>query len=179
MAFAGGIKCWGKVISDPRGIEGDLSEISGLGFLDCATEITEEKELAQVKGKVLDLPFAKSGTAFEGYEIHMGVTEFQLEEGERTSNTGMEEKNIKFPNPLEITSRRDEACSQPAGMLSEDGLVFGCYVHGFFDQAELREQMVKWLAERKGKEVPEPNSTATDAFDRLADMLEKYVKYDF
>lgn len=197
IGICGGYQMLGNKITDPLGIEGDLAELDGLGFLKGHTEITEEKELAQVSGKVVSLPFAETGTGFSGYEIHMGVTEPEVNDGssevsargERTSNIEHRtshiesEDNFKSPNhqitktpdsPLQITSRRDEECSEMAGMLSEDGLVFGCYVHGFFDKKELRDQLVKWLADKKGTEiVTDEDINQPNPFDRLADMLEE------
>lgn len=171
IGICGGFQMLGKNISDPKGIEGQLQNINGLGFLDCNTEITPEKELAQVTGKVLDLPFADCGTEFSGYEIHMGLTR----------NLDSEENsNKKISPPLEILSRRDEKCAEHAGMISADGLVFGCYVHGFFDSDLIRKQLVQWLAERKGKKLPIGGTQpVADPFDRLADLLEEKIRLDF
>ena len=48
---------------------GSLSEIDGLGFLDISTEMTADKQLAQVGATHLG-----SGIQISGYEIHIGRT---------------------------------------------------------------------------------------------------------
>ena len=92
----------------------------------------------------------------EGYEIHMGVTETK---GER------------------MLKLRDETAK---GALKEDGLctdnVYGCYVHGIFDQAEAVEALVRALLRQKG--CPDEHVKAVDLaeykeeqYDRLADIV--------
>jgi len=201
IGICGGYQMLGRKIMDPHGIEGTTKSVAGLGFLDCETVISEEKELAQVSGQVVHLPFAEQGTEFQGYEIHMGNTlgsegEEQMV-GKRLSVSGEQEKGDQGNNqinqsdaPLIITSRRNNVCSEKCGSLSEDGEIFGCYIHGFFDQKELRNQLIKWLTDKKDGnafslklDLPlhsnldndDLNDKYIDQFDRLADMLEKHV----
>jgi adenosylcobyric acid synthase len=162
IGICGGYQMLGRTVRDPHGVEGTPGEERGLGLLAVETTLAREKELAQVAGVVAQaLPFAAAGTICEGYEIHAGCTVA----AEATA-------------PLRITRRRGTAVDEAAGAISDDGLVFGCYLHGFFDRIELRTQLLSWLCQRKG--VPQPAHAfalggALDDFERVADMLENYL----
>lgn len=161
FGICGGFQMLGRTVSDPHGVEGVPGEERGLEFLSVATTLEPEKELAQVEGVTgASVPFASAGTRFEGYEIHAG----------RTSS--------EEAGALEITRRRGAPVSESAGAVSSDGLVFGCYVHGFLDAAEIRTQLLEWLCRRKGIPVPIGAFELTgsvDEFDRLADAIEEHV----
>lgn len=77
FGVCGGYQILGGKISDPSGVENGGS-IDGMGLLDCETVFTEEKIQSQVNGKFLETEGffdCLTGADFEGYEIHMGVTE--------------------------------------------------------------------------------------------------------
>jgi adenosylcobyric acid synthase len=162
IGICGGYQMLGTAISDPHGVEGAAGEERGLGLLPVETTLAAEKELAQVAGiTAACAPFVLPGTPFEGYEIHAGRTS--------AGETGL---------PLEITRRRGAAVSELAGAISADGLVFGCYIHGFFDSGGIRTQMLEWLCRRKGVEMPAGGFELTgssDEFGRVADAIEKHV----
>jgi cobyric acid synthase CobQ/L-threonine-O-3-phosphate decarboxylase len=162
LGICGGYQMLGESVADPHGVEGTPGEERGLGFLPVTTTLEREKELAQVEGHTrATLPFAPTGAPFKGYEIHAGLT--------RADAAGA---------PLEITRRRTGAVSESAGAVSPDGLVFGCYIHGFFDSDEIRTQLLEWLCQRNGTAVPAGTfvlSGPQDDFDRLVDVIEKHV----
>ena len=162
FGICGGYQMLGRTVADPHGVEGTPGEECGLGFLSIATTLEPEKELAQVAGTTRpSLPFASPGTRFEGYEIHAGRT--QSEEADA---------------PLEIVRRRGGAVVELVGAVSPDGLVFGCYVHGLLDSAEVRTQLLEWLCRRKGVATAAGAFELTgpaDEFDRLADSIESHV----
>lgn len=165
IGICGGYQMLGQKISDPFGIEGEIREIDGLGFLDVSTELAQEKELAQIEGFTLpDLPFAKENTPVKGYEIHAG-------------KTGCAHGSA----PLRISKRRGCQCKENVGTVSDDGLVFGCYIHGIFDSESLRSQLFEWLCKRKGVS-PENNGKSlsfadaqNESFNRLANALEENI----
>ena len=49
-AFAAAIRCSGKRVADPAGIEGPAGAVEGLGLLDVETVLTGEKTLREVEG---------------------------------------------------------------------------------------------------------------------------------
>ncbi len=65
------------------------------------------------------------------------------------------------------------------GAVSRDGLVFGTYVHGFFDEPAIRDGLITWLCERKGIApstliTGEP-ANAGDPLDLLANHIAAHV----
>ena len=114
LGLCGGFQMLGRTISDPDGMEGPPRAVDGLGLLDAATVLTGEKALRHVSGTAFGAPF-------EGYEMHMGVTE-----GGALSRPF-----------LQLGDGRSD------GAVSADGLVAGCYVHGLFASDAFR---AAWLA---------------------------------
>lgn len=153
--ICGGYQMLGGRISDPMGVEGGGSE-EGLGLLPIETVFSGEKTRTRVDGvfrSVSGIFKGLKGIEFEGYEIHMGITE--------TASGPM----------LEL---RDQS-----GRLKGDGVcgenVFGCYIHGLFDRAAPADSFVNCLRVRKGLL---PSSSASDwyeykqaQYDKLADAL--------
>jgi adenosylcobyric acid synthase len=155
VGICGGYQMLGRVVRDPAGIESSDGEAPGLGLLPVATTFESAKATFQVRARVLGGPgwLAKAaGQEVEGYEIHMGQT------------TG--------GNPwLEITCRNGAPAGLPDGAVSDEGRVWGCYLHGLFANAALRRL---WLASLSdvwtGMESPAASLHVT--LDRLADAVE-------
>jgi len=114
VGLCGGYQMLGRRIADPDGIEGAPGEVEGLGLLDVATILSGKKRLEKVEGATAD------GTAFSGYEMHMGVTE----------------------GPDRDRPFARLADGSPEGAVSADGGVMGTYIHGLF--ADDR-QRAAWL----------------------------------
>jgi cobyric acid synthase CobQ/L-threonine-O-3-phosphate decarboxylase len=159
FGICGGYQMLGTRVSDPHGIEGAPGDSDGLGLLPVTTTLEPEKELAQISGNTLGaLPFAAGGTPFKGYEIHAGRTH-------------------AAPGTVPavaVTFRRDTPVLETGGAVSANRLVAGCYVHGLFDDPELRRQLLIWLHRRKGI-IPAASAAVPvgsgSTFDRLADLL--------
>ena len=89
-----------------------------------------------------------------GYEIHMG----------RTAGAG---------NWLEIEQRGDRPVQVPDGGMSADGRVWGCYLHGLFENDALRHAWLRSLGWQPGQEPAGGwRANYEAAFDRLADVVE-------
>ncbi|MCG2678906.1 MAG: cobyric acid synthase [Kiritimatiellae bacterium] len=162
FGICGGYQMLGRRVTDPTGIEGAKGKEAGLDLLCVTTVLEKEKQLAQVSGKTTsDLPFAAAGTPFEGYEIHAG----------RTTATD------PIRRPLVITRRRAKKTRVPEGAISDNGLVFGCYLHGLFDNDRLRTQLLGWLCKRKGiaPTIAPQQKTLVNEFDRLVSLFEKHI----
>ena len=77
IGICGGYQMLGENLSDPHGVE-DGGQMQGLGLLPYNTLFTKEKVRTQTKGTLSEVSgifSALSGAAYEGYEIHMGITE--------------------------------------------------------------------------------------------------------
>ncbi len=62
----------------------------------------------------------------------------------------------------------------PDGAMTDDGAVFGTYLHGLFENAVARRALADWLKERRG--LPSGSSGAgeePDPHDRWADVLDE------
>lgn len=77
IGICGGYQMLGLTLKDPDCVE-QGGEISGLGLLEYDTVFGKNKKTVRVEGKLEDVSgiFNKlSGVNFEGYEIHMGLTD--------------------------------------------------------------------------------------------------------
>ena len=115
LGLCGGYQMLGRTIADPGGVEGPPATVEGLGLIDIATTLSDKKRLEPVRGSTSD------GTAFVGYEMHMGVT--------------------AGPDCARPFARLADGTAD--GATSPDGRVMGTYVHGLF--ADDR-QRAAWLA---------------------------------
>jgi adenosylcobyric acid synthase len=104
LGLCGGYQMLGRTIADPGGIEGPPAAVEGLGLLDVATMLSDEKRLEPARGTTND------GAPFAGYEMHIGKTE--------------------GPDCASPFARLGDGA--PEGAVSPDGRVIGTYVHGLF-----------------------------------------------
>ena len=123
------------------------------GRLPVGTAFSAQKETHQVQMK---LP---GGEAVRGYEIHTGESRV----GEGTLPFG------------EIIERSDQAVRIADGARSEDGSVWGTYVHGVFENDGFRHGWLRVL----GWSGPLVATTAlrNGEYDRLADAVEEAVDW--
>ena len=138
----------GKTISD-SGIENGVeAEFEGLGLLDVRTKFgAYEKRTIQVTKKINACGPILSpidGEEVKGYEIHMGIT---------------------------------DSCRSvfgDDGAIDGECLIIGTYLHGLFDNINLRNAFMQYLYCKKGLEYRlEENMTESDAYDELANMVEQ------
>lgn len=125
FGICGGYQMLGETVTDSVGAEGGGS-ISGMGLLKLKTDFSSEKTRSRTEGRFVDVSgvFSDlSGAEFYGYEIHNG-------------------KTVSEEIPL--------LSCENADLGAQSGSVYGCYIHGVFDSAEVSECIVKTLFERKG-----------------------------
>ncbi|MDL2397696.1 cobyric acid synthase [Rhizobium mayense] len=114
IGICGGYQMLGRMVHDPLGIEGSVTDMPGLGLLDIETEMAPEKTVRN------SVAFSREYNApLSGYEIHLGVT--RGTDCERPSTT--------------IDGR-------PDGALSSDGLIMGTYLHGLFTSDAYRAKLL-------------------------------------
>jgi adenosylcobyric acid synthase len=85
-----------------------------------------------------------------GYEIHMGETE---------------------PG-----SNREAFDGD--GRVSADGLVFGTYMHGLFQNLSAVNALLSYLSQKKGEHYRPIVERKKDPYDELADIFEMHVDMD-
>ncbi|MCD8371380.1 MAG: hypothetical protein LUC94_13850 [Clostridiales bacterium] len=93
----------------------------------------------------------------EGYEIHMGRTEMR------------DGGHAAVPMIRLDDGRWD-------GLERADGLVFGTYLHGFFDNEQVAETLFARLARGKGFEIGRESESLAEYKERQYDRLAKLVR---
>lgn len=123
IGLCGGFQMLGTRIDDPYRVESEADSVEGLGLLDLETVLEPQKTL--VRAEALHIG---SGLPLRGYEIHHGRTEC----GARC---------------CPMIKRSD---GEVIGVSSEDGLLWGSYLHGLFDADEFRRWFIDRLRRRRG-----------------------------
>lgn len=162
IGICGGYQMLGEELQDPEGAEGEPgASMRGMGLLHAETVFASRKTRTRITGRVQagsGIFSAGQGCVISGYEIHMGVTRAL------SSRENEKEETAVF---LE-DGRRD-------GLCRKDGLVFGTYLHGLFDNEEWTEKLLSRLAEKKGIlwRSPEESRRAykEKQYDRLARLV--------
>jgi adenosylcobyric acid synthase len=155
VGLCGGYQMLGERLEDPDGVESALPEVPGLGFLPVATRFNQEKALYQIEAI-----HEGSGLPVNGYEIHMG-----------------ESRALGPMTPLvRIRTRNGQGVELLDGARESHGRVWGCYVHGLFDNAEFRRHFLHEVRATFGLPTPPSVASATaNAYDRLADGFEHHL----
>ena len=145
VGICGGFQMLGREIHDPLMVESGGGNRKGLGILDMTTALAADKVLARQNG--VHLP---SMLNVYGYEIHHGRTS--------TSHRGI----LRMQDGSE------------AGAVSANGLVWGSYLHGIFDDDLFRRWFIDGLRTARGM-VPLGRVVARydlePAIDRLAAIV--------
>ncbi len=164
IGICGGYQMLGKAIHDPDGVESPEKQIGGLGLLDGETTFVSSKRTTQVKARVVcdkGLFAGLQGVEISGYEIHMGQTE---------------SRNKPAFQVLETPSGKSD---YPDGAVSEDGLIFGSYVHGLFGNSEFTLALLECLRRLRGLQgsLFTPRSKDTE-YDELAKIVRHSLNMD-
>lgn len=148
IGICGGFQMLGQKIADPYAIEGSERDVQGLQLLRVATELTAAKTVRNIQARSLQF-----GVTLAGYEIHMGKTS-------------------------------GEDCAQPVfrvdgvdeGATTENGLIWGTYIHGLFECGAFRQKFLETLgAQSDGKSHLQK---VDQALDRIASSLEQALDLD-
>jgi adenosylcobyric acid synthase len=148
LGLCGGLQMLGRAISDPGGIEGPPGAVEGLGLLDVATTLSDEKRLEPVQGQTND------GAPVAGYEMHMGVTE-----------------GADCTRPFARLAN-----GSADGAVSSDGRVIGTYIHGLFADDRQRAAWLKRLGNAKANVAYDELIEKT--LDALAAHLANHIDLD-
>lgn len=162
LGICGGYQMLGERLEDPEGVESAPGEVPGLGLLPLVTVLTGEKSTHLVRARALKeipvLGLDRESPPISGYEIHMGRSSFAGDP------------------PLLIVERDGAEARVEEGAMHESLPVFGCYLHGLFENPCVREGFIRALWERRGVitreaasgEAPEWWVVREERLDRLA-----------
>lgn len=152
IGICGGYQMLGKEIID-SGVEGSNGRafLKGLGLLDAKTRFSEyKKQTCQIEKQVTgnsEILEPIKGQKVKGYEIHMGETQ--------SSNHAFE----------------DDGC------VSQNGLVIGTYLHGLFENENIRDSFLSYLYRRRG--LTYLNKKHEDSIEALARFIETHVNIEY
>ncbi len=132
IGICGGFQMLGCVIRDPSGVESSVKEIKGLGLLDVETVMGKEKKLSQVEAVVKEGVVDNESYRVYGYEIHMG-------------HTLCREKKFSV-----MVRREGTTAEMDDGAVSEDGNVWGTYIHGIFNNDNFRRAILNEIRSMRG-----------------------------
>jgi adenosylcobyric acid synthase len=150
--ICGGFQMLGRSVEDPSGLEaGGLAE--GLGLLAVATVLAPAKVTRRVRARL-----AGSEATFDAYEIHLG----------RTRGEGA----------LAPFARVDDGDgARPDGAVSDDGRVWGSYLHGLFDTPAVRARLLAGLVAAPPGPPGDYRAVREREYARLAAHLRGHVDW--
>jgi adenosylcobyric acid synthase len=64
--------------------------------------------------------------------------------------------------------------SRPDGAISDDGRIFGTYIHGIFEEPDACAALLRWAGLREPQEI-DYRMVREQAIDRLADIVEGHL----
>ncbi len=156
VGACGGYQIIGRTLEDENLSEGGRKSVPGLDLIPVVTTFGKTKVLRQDTLTPAGAEPFLSATDLKlaGYEIHHGRT-----------------KRLKGARPAFLYSD-----GEPEGCVNENGLIFGTYLHGLFDNDGFRRHLVNAIRKLKNlPELDEPIIRADDirrnAFDSLADKV--------
>ncbi|MFH0966447.1 MAG: cobyric acid synthase [Methanobacteriota archaeon] len=134
------------------GVESQAGEYEGIGLIQGTTHFDGyKKTTVQITRRSSGIgPILSRIDEVRGYEIHMGDTTHQ----------GLTE------------------AFAGEGVVSEDGLLIGTYLHGLFTNRSAALALVTYLCEKKGAEWNPELAEESDPFDALADHFEKHMRFE-
>ncbi|CAD0263901.1 cobyric acid synthase [Pseudomonas veronii] len=147
LGICGGLQMLGEQVHDPLGLEGPAGSSDGLGLLAFSTTLAQEKQLRNVRGRLL-----LEDAEVSGYEIHAGVT----------SGAALERPAVYLDD-----GRHD-------GAQSADGQILGTYLHGVFETPAACSALLRWAGVQAVQEVDYHALRERD-IERLADLVEQHL----
>ncbi|MGZ4112727.1 MAG: cobyric acid synthase [Tumebacillaceae bacterium] len=154
VGVCGGFQMLGANLFDPENVESVLDHLQGIGLLTVDTTFVQEKRTVRNHGQLLMAPW--QGHEVEGYEIHLGRTDRKREA----------KAFLQF------------ASGEQDGAVSEDGKVFGTYLHGIFQNRGFTRAFLNEIRVRKGY-APLSGDVESEAvrreksYEKLADHLRR------
>ncbi len=150
LGICGGLQMLGEHVHDPLGLEGPAGSSDGLGLLAFSTTLEEEKQLRNVRGRLL-----LEDAEVSGYEIHAGVT----------TGAALSAAAVRLDD-----GRTD-------GAQSADGQILGTYLHGLFETPAACSALLRWAGLQDVQEVDYHALRERD-IERLADLVQNHLDTD-
>jgi adenosylcobyric acid synthase len=154
LGICGGLQMLGEKITDPDRLEGELSEVAGLGLLPIETIMLDRKILRQ---RQIDSEYFSINSLITGYEIHQGQSNWVAND--------LAPKSL-FGDP-------------DLGWVWQEQ-IWATYLHGLFDTGAWRRSWLNTLRHTKDLpllpiEVPNYASQRNDALNAVADLVGEHL----
>jgi adenosylcobyric acid synthase len=166
IGICGGYQMLGQELHDPEGTEAGIGSQTGLGLLPCITTFGLKKSCHQVEAQIMvtqGIWKSLRGQMIRGYEIHMGHSHVYEEQA------GL----------MEINYRSGQEVSLAEGACDASGRIFGTYLHGIFDNANIMLALMNNIRKKKGliplEEKNLPIFQKENRYDRLAEVVRNSV----
>ena len=179
--ICGGYQMMGEVLTDSQGLESEKNrQVEGMGLLPLRTEFEEKKVTTQVAGALGQLDGCLSelsGASIAGYEIHMGRTSINRENGPMDTARLVEwRREPEICRPMCYVMEQGDKRAKEEGW--NRGNIYGAYVHGIFDEPQIAQKLIRALAAKKGLDFKELETVDYKAYrqrqyDKLADELRR------
>lgn len=151
IGICGGYQMMGVRLEDPKGLEGPIPSVPGLGLLPITTVIDTEKITTQNSFHFLPDP---SGELCRGYEIHMGRT---------TLLNGAEERPV-----VRLHTQQTDGYYLHAHC-------WGTYMHGILDNPVVLDHLAEGFAHPE-KETPFDYAAFKETqYDKLAERVRSHM----
>jgi adenosylcobyric acid synthase len=156
LGICGGFQILGQKIIDPEGFEGQEGEYNGLGLLPTTTVFTANK-VARQRQVISQYP--QAGLPVDGYEIHQGRSRL--------------DRKIKDVEKDYLPIFDDAGL----GLVDKTQAVWGCYLHGLFDNGPWRRSWINQLRKQRGMSslatgISNYREQRESALNALADLVE-------
>lgn len=155
VGICGGYQMLGHTIRDPEKVEASIEMTAGLALLPIETRFGSVKATHQAAAEVLTGPgwlASLAGTSIWGYEIHMGQT-------------------ISTNHWLKVTQRGGAGVCVADGAVDSEARIWGCYLHGLFENRAFRRSWLASLGWREGPATAEVPCGLETGLDHLADAV--------
>ena len=156
--ICGGYQIMGRKLKDPENVDSTLyDDMDGLDILPVETLFIGEKQVRQTKGRI-DSIF--SDQEIDGYEIHLGRTEFL--------------ENCDYFALLEDGTED--------GCIYDGGRVFGTYLHNVFHNDVLRNDWLNMIRKKHNmvlRDVVDTDKIKEESYEKLAAYAEEHLDIDY
>ncbi|BAQ63674.1 cobyric acid synthase [Geminocystis sp. NIES-3709] len=163
LGICGGFQMLGNKILDPEHLEGLEENCQGLDLLPIKTILKQEKITRQ---REVSANYPQQGLPVDGYEIHQGYTEM--------IPFLVKQRKIRY-----LPLFDDETL----GIVNEIQSVWGCYLHGIFDNGAWRRAWLNSLRQKRGLPslptgISNYRQQREELLDSLADLVEKHLNLE-
>ncbi|MDJ0575724.1 MAG: cobyric acid synthase CobQ [Xenococcaceae cyanobacterium MO_234.B1] len=159
IGICGGFQMLGQRIIDPEGYENEPGEYRGLGLLPVITILSDNK-IARQRQAFSNYP--QAGLPVDGYEIHQGRTRIpqRAKEIEHKYQPIFDDSNL--------------------GLVDESKSIWGCYLHGLFDNGPWRRSWLNHLRKQRGMSslatgISNYREEREVTLNSLADLIETHL----